>query len=358
MKNSSCSSCGSRVLWFAAVASGLFTLLLFEPLFAAAATPQAAIAANAWWMAGAAAADITPAEPVWFAGFGGRTKPSEDVAQRLFTKVLAIEDLARTRMVFVTMDVCEVTRRIHDSVTQQAAERFKLPPQAILLNCSHTHCGPAVSGYQVRYIRGDVVDPMMEEKAESYGRLVADRIVSAIGEALSRLSPATLHYTHARAGFAMNRRLREGGAYRNSPNPEGPVDHDVPVLKVTAADGRVTAILFGYACHNTVVPAIYSINGDYAGYAQAYLEEMNPGAIALFMMGTGGDQNPYPRGTLQLAAEHGRTLANAVSAALGVKEQRQLHGPLRSALGDAQLDYAEIDQVDLERRAQRGDKAE
>ena len=33
-------------------------------------------------------------------------------------------------------------------------------------------------------------------------------------------------------------------------------------------------------------------NGDYAGYAQAYLEEDHPGAIALFMEGCGGDQNP------------------------------------------------------------------
>jgi len=57
-----------------------------------------------------------------------------------------------------------------------------------------------------------------------------------------------------------------------------PVDHSVPVLRVTDAQGKVAAVLFGYACHNTTTP-IYHYNGDYAGYAQIALEASHPGAM-------------------------------------------------------------------------------
>ena len=69
----------------------------------------------------------------------------------------------------------------------------------------------------------------------------------------------------------MNRRLPTPKGYANSPNPDGPVDHDVPVLRVTDAEGKPRAVLFGYACHNTNMGDLH-FRGDYAGYAQEYLE--------------------------------------------------------------------------------------
>ncbi len=38
--------------------------------------------------------------------------------------------------------------------------------------------------------------------------------------------------------------------------------------------------------------------------------------FTLFVAGCGGDQNPYPRSTVELSEQHGRTLATAVEAAL------------------------------------------
>lgn len=285
------------------------------------------------------------------AGYGARKKPSEGVSQKLHAKALALEDAWNTRMVFVTLDLIAVPRPIRDAVERQVRERHGLPPEAILLNASHTHSGPAP------YARG-VSDPAYVEKATAYGRLLEERILQVIADALGRVEPATLHYTRARAAFAMNRRLRVGTEIRNSPNPDGPVDHDVPVLRVMGANKKLKALLFGYACHNTVT-GFYTINGDYAGYAQAYLEEAHPGATALFLMGAGGDQNPYPRhASLEQSAQHGRTLANAVEAALAVTIQRPVHGPLRSAIAFTDLEYAGLSKADLERRAQSGNASE
>jgi neutral ceramidase len=303
------------------------------------------------WKAGAAAIDITPEGPVWMAGYAARKKPSEGVSQRLQAKALALEDSEGAQMVMVTLDLIGVPKAVRQSVERQARERFQLRPESILLNASHTHSGPAP------YPRG-VADPAFIPQAETYGQMLEKKIVEVIGQALSRREPAKLFYSHARCAFAMNRRLRVGTEIRNSPNPEGPVDHDVPVLRVAGSDGKLKAILFGYACHNTVT-GFYTINADYAGYAQEYLQESRPGVIALFMMGAGGDQNPYPRSvSLDQSAQHGRTLSNAVEAALMVTVQRPVQGPLRSALGYVELEYADVSQSDLERRAQSRNAAE
>jgi hypothetical protein len=110
-------------------------------------------------------------------------------------------------------------------------------------------------------------------------------------------------------GFAANRRI-----------PGGPVDHDLPVMVVTALDGRIRAIVTNYACHcTTLAPDPNKICGDWAGYAQEYLEEMYPGAIALTLIGCGADSNPAPRPGLEFAQQHGGSIANAVKEILAVK---------------------------------------
>jgi len=167
----------------------------------------------------------------------------------------------------------------------------------------------------------------------------------------------------AAVGHAASRPVNptwKAGAAALDLTPDGPVDHDVPVLKVTGGDGKPRAILFGYACHNTSTGFYPVISGDYAGYAQQYLEEAYPGSVALFMIGAGGDQNPYPRHSpsMEQPAQHGRTLANAVEAALAVVSPRQVHGPLRSAFAYVDLDFADIARADLERRARVADASE
>jgi neutral ceramidase len=173
-------------------------------------------------------------------------------------------------------------------------------------------------------------------------------VVEVIGASLEEPFPAKLEFGQARAGFAMNRRQPDGkGGFSNNPNPAGPVDHDVPVLKVSSADGKMKAVLFGYACHNTTLSGS-KLSGDYAGFAQKYIEETYAGATALFMMGCGGDQNPYPRRGMvpgraveQLVQDHGRALANAVSTAINAP-LRAIHAPLRGALEWVSLDYAPL----------------
>ncbi|MFH1737899.1 MAG: neutral/alkaline non-lysosomal ceramidase N-terminal domain-containing protein, partial [bacterium] len=288
------------------------------------------------WKAGAASIVITPEHPMWMAGYAARTKPSEGKVHDLNAKALALEDGRGTRLVVVTLDLVGINRPFRDKVEKEVEQRYKIPPEGLLLNASHTHCGPELRP------RKAVLYGLPEERvrqSREYLDFLREKLLQVIGEALDNRVPAQLAYTHGRAGFAMNRRLITDQGVLNRPNPDGPVDHDVPVLRVDSPEGKLLAVLFGYACHSTTLD-FYKFCGDYGGFAQRYLKEAHPGITALFMSGCGGDQNPQPRGivdpegwqwprkptdsipyqsprdSIELAQRHGLALANGVEAAL------------------------------------------
>jgi neutral ceramidase len=288
------------------------------------------------WRVGVAAAKITPDRRLHMAGYAGRKEPAEATEQDLFGKAIAIEDRDGNRVVFVTLDLIGVLEKLRTEVATQVQEKYELPPRALLMNASHTHCGPAYG----------------REDAKDYFDSLATTLVDLVGQSLEQLQPAKLSYSFARCSVAMNRRTPSDEGFRNHPNPSGPVDHTVPVLSVrNADDDELRAVVFGYACHNTTMGFLRWL-GDYAGYAQEYFEQDHPDVTALFMMGCGGDQNPYPRSELKYAQMHGRSLATAVDAALEVNQgtlrhQRPIQGRLSSVLETVDLEFATPDRADF-----------
>ncbi len=288
------------------------------------------------WKAGVASVAITPEESMWMAGYASRTKPSEGKVHDLYAKALSLEDPQGHRVVLLTTDLIGIPRELRDRVVVACEREYKLPGAALLMNASHTHCGPELRTSKF-VLQG--LSPERVAQGQAYFDLLEKRLVELVGRSLKKMSPAKLGYSHGRAGFAMNRRLKTERGFENRPFPDGPVDHDVPVLRIDDGAGKPRAILFGYACHNTTL-SFQLFCGDYAGFAQAYLEESNPGVTALFMAGCGADQNPQPRGTVELAQDHGRALANGVMAAL-LGPIRPIHGPLRAVLDETTLEFAD-----------------
>lgn len=307
------------------------------------------------WKAGTACVKITPDGSMWMAGYAARKKPSEGVAQDLFAKALAIEDEKGARLVILTMDLIGVSRDIRKWMDREIEEKYGLAPKSLLMNVSHTHCGP-----EVRAGRAVEWDLPEEQGAliQAYTEGLQPKLLGVVGEALKSMAPARLDYLHARCGFAMNRRRPTEKGFTNAPNSDGPVDHDVPVLRVSDPEGKtLRAVVFGYSCHNTTL-GYFLCCGDYAGYAQQYLEEAHPGMTAMFVQGCGADQNPYPRRTEELAKYHGRSLAVAVEAALETVP-RPVAGPLALALDEVAIDFAPPpSREELEKTASSGKQPE
>jgi hypothetical protein len=287
--------------------------------------------------AGVARIDITPDGPIWMAGYSARKHPSEGVFMPLYAKALALEDGRGGRVVIVTTDVLGLPRSITDVVAARAMKEYGLERSGVLFNSSHTHTGPVVLGNL------SVISPESPEDGKvvaAYAVALQEKLFSVIGAALADLAPATLSFDYGEAAFAINRRQATPKGVVIGLNPNGPVDHRVPVLRVTAPNGKVRAILFGYACHNTTLTAeFYRLSGDYAGVAQAEIERQVPGAIALFMQLCGGDQNPNPRSKLELAKQHGAELSSAVMRVVRTPMQ-PVSGRLRASFLTADLPFA------------------
>ncbi|MBP87615.1 MAG: hypothetical protein CMJ64_12970 [Planctomycetaceae bacterium] len=308
----------------------------------------------ATWKAGVATVVITPDEPMWMAGYAGRDKPSEGKVHDLFAKALAVEDPAGTRLVIVTTDLIGIPRPLRDWLQQEAATRYELPPEGLLLNASHTHCGPELRASKASLYG---LAPERVSQGQAYLEALQSKLLALVGSAIENLALAKLSYTHGRAGFAMNRRRPTETEPRNAPYPDGPVDHDVPVLRVENADGELKAIVFGYACHNTTL-GFYQFCGDYAGFAQQYLEDAHENVTAMFVTGCGADQNPQPRRTLDLAQQHGRALANGVEAAM-LGPSKPIDERLQVAIAETSLQFADPpSRSELESQAKSKNKYE
>jgi neutral ceramidase len=306
-------------------------LLLITMFLGACATGPSP--ARAGWQAGTARVAITPKQPIWMAGYAARTHPSEGAVHDLWA-----QDLAGHRALLITLDVCGIDRELSGRIRDTLRMRHNLDRDRIVIACSHTHCGPVVGTNLLTMYKIDDAD---RRRIAEYARALESDVVKVAAEALDRLQDARISWGNGRCDFAVNRREnREADVpkLRERLSLQGPDDHDVPVLRVARPDGSLAAVVFGYACHCTVLD-FYKFSGDYAGFAQVDLETRYPGATALFVAGCGGDQNPIPRRALELAEAYGKQLGSSVASVLA-RPMHPIDGPMGSAYEEIPLAFA------------------
>ena len=293
----------------------------------------ATIANAADWQAGAASVKITPQRLLWMSGYGSRDHPAEGTGIDLWAKALVVQDAEGRHGVIVSLDLVGIDRDFSTAVCAGIGEKYKVERRQIALCCSHTHSGPVVGRVLMSMYS---LDDAQRQLIADYTADLETKLVALVGQAIEKLAPAKIAWGSGRSTIAVNRRtnkepdvpqLREQGRL------VGPVDYDVPVLSVRHLDGKLAAILFGYACHSTVLP-FYQWSGDYPGFAQIELEKAHPDAVALFFAGCGGDQNPLPRRSVEIAEEYGKSLARSVDAALA--------GVMTPVDGGLDMRYTEI----------------
>jgi len=278
---------------------------------------SARLYADDTWKAGAASVVITPSEPLWMAGYGSRTAPAEGKETELFAKALALEDASGKRGLILTLDLVGIDRGFAGRITEALAKQHQLPREAVAICTSHTHSGPVVAG-NLAPLHYERLEPDQQKALDAYAGGLLEKVAGVAGEAIAGLAPARLQWGSGKCTFAVNRRENkepEVPDKRAKGGLAGPSDHDVPVLSVRSPEGDLKAVLFGYACHATVLSG-QTWNADYPGYAQMELEGRYPGVVALFWAGCGGDQNPVPRRELSLAAAYGADLASRVGDVL------------------------------------------
>jgi hypothetical protein len=321
------------------LAAVLAALVCVPPL--AAAEPD--------WKVGLASVKITPEKAVFLSGYASRNKPFEKVETDLYAKALVLEDREGHRAVLVTSDLLGFPADVAEPICDRLRDKLGLKRDMILLNSAHTHTGPLLS--LDASARGNMTVADAERTVE-YTRQLQDKVVEVVTRASAKLEPARLSWGSGVIHFVMNRREFTPGGVILGDNPRGLADRSVPVLRIDSPDGKLLAVLFGAACHNTTLTQNhYELCGDYAGFAQDHVQRQHAGAEALFMLGCAGDANPYPRGSMDLARAHGAALGKEVCRVLEGKLQ-PVRGPLKVAFDRADLPLQVLPREQLQKLAE------
>ncbi len=264
---------------------------------------------------GVAQIDITPDYPIRLNGYGSRRTVSEGIIQRIYAKALVIGNDDEGPVVMVTVENCGLPDEFTEEVSNRLEQKAGISRENFVACFTHTHSAPCLTN-AASFIFSADISPEEQHVIDQYTQHLSNWMEAVTMEALTRRKPCRLSWNIGELGFAKNRRTKGG-----------PVDHSLPVMKITDADGELYAVWVSYACHcTTLAGADNHICGDWAGFAQEAIQDAHPGATAFITIGCGADANPesrmrpMPEGKqevfetrLAYAKEHGQALAQEVS---------------------------------------------
>ena len=239
--------------------------------------------------AGFAKVDVTPRLGVELAGYGPYLhRTAGAVRDRIWARAMAVRAGHNTAII-VSCDLIGIplamTRRVRAGLSRASG----VPPESIMLHCTHPHSGPAPGSY----IGWGEPDP-------PYLEVLPGKIVRAGAEAVQRLEECTLFHAEVPCeGIGYNRVYDERPeeleeVLSEDWRPASPELTDTTCRVLTARDrgNRLIGFCSYFGCH----PVIGSsksryIHGDYCGVATNMLEREHPGAVGLFLQGAQGDVN-------------------------------------------------------------------
>jgi neutral ceramidase len=158
-----------------------------------------AASAQTVWKAGAAKTVVTPSEPIWLAGYGDRTHPSQGMLRDIYVKALALEAEPGRPVVIVTGDLLGFPREISGPVAVRCEKEFGLPRDRLELNASHTHSAPVVHRNAFPIFN---LEEKQWQAVDRYSTFLIDKTVGVIGAALHDLAPAKVKFGQSFAGTA------------------------------------------------------------------------------------------------------------------------------------------------------------
>ena len=254
---------------------------------------------------GAARVDSTPDGPIRRGGYLARGSESRGGGQRIWAKAVALGGDAPGAALIVSVDNVAVPGAVVEELAARLKARAGIARERLALGSSHSHSTPCLAR-AIPNIFGKPIPPDQEARIEAYTRGLVDKLERVCLHALADRKPGRLSWARGSVDFAANRRTKGG-----------PVGHDLPVLRANAPDGTLRAVVANYACHCvTIPPGENTVDGDWAGYAQAAIEADHPGCVALTLIGCGADANPTKQYAPGAAVAHGRALADEVNRLL------------------------------------------
>ena len=292
--------------------------------------------------------DITPRAGVELCGFGPyRCRHSIGIRDRLWARAMVAEHKG-TRAALISCDLVGMSLELVNRTRRLVAELTRVPEDALLLHCTHTHSGPNTGGY-IGW--GEPDQPYLET--------LPQRIALAARNATENMAEATLSHAEVPCeGIGLNREYD-----RDAPPIEEVLERDWQPARPELTDtrchviearsqGKRTGFLSYFGCHPVVCCAdTRYIHGDYCGVATNMLERESPGAVGLFLQGAQGDVNscvvhkPEPESLLALdviASRYANSVRRGLEEAKPVEIDAIRYGRRQAAFSRKPWDLAEL----------------
>ncbi len=273
---------------------------------------------------------ITPPLGVSLAGYY-HDRRADDVLDDLFARAVVLQ-AGETRLAIVVCDLIHLERSIIQTVRTSIYEQIGIPPEKVMICCTHTHTGPMTNAWPSAGLFPD----------EAYLQVLARKIVDVVHLASLRLQPSTLSAGHGQVeGIAFNRRYwMKDGSVRTNPQFQdpailrraGPEDPDLGILRFSAEDGRSLALISNYAIHPDQISGS-AISADHEGVEVRVLKQiLGADCAVLVPNGCCGDINHFDffrphenqKSGPQMAAKNGQVLAGEVIKQLPHLERIQI----------------------------------
>jgi hypothetical protein len=225
------------------------------------------------WRVGVARRVINPPAGVELAGLGYYLNRSwQHVRDNLTATALVISDDQGGSAALVAVDLMYNDASFTSRIRKLAAAQTDFLPEAICVNCSHSHNAPTAG-----FIRGG------GERNEEYLALAANEAAAAVIEAWRIRQPARLSTGHGELQGMTFNRARENG----------PIDPRVSVLRADAVSGQPLAVAVNFHSHCTahMETDLRAVSRDWPGEVVDQIEAALPGATALYLQGVCGDVN-------------------------------------------------------------------
>lgn len=269
--------------------------------------------------------EITPPLGLPMGGRGPRLTPGATVLDPLLAQVLAFEDAAGRRALWVSLDLIGMSHARAEPLRRVLADVTGTPLDAVLVNFSHTHSGPMTHFDKAAWLR--------EKPAElaAYEHWLDRQLAALALEAFDTREPASIRWHEGESTIGINRRLPDAdGQMRMAPNENGTHNRELWVLHIQTQRG--TAIAFAHACHPVIVygHAWDGLSADYPGQCRIALRErFGAETHCQFFQSFAGNIRPraladlreptdprFRKATPDDAPAVGRALADDVAAAL------------------------------------------
>jgi hypothetical protein len=222
------------------------------------------------FQAGVARTTLTPFWGVELTGWGYYIERRwRRIHDHLNATALAFDD-GTGRAIIIALDLMVIDEPFARRTRQRIHEGTGLPPEAILLSCSHSHNAPAAGGL----LGVGECDPFYEDWASR-------QAATAAILAWRQREPAEVRCGHAELSDFTENRTR----------PHGAIDPRVTALRVDRRDGTPLAVAVNFGAHPTVFTKLrpWDVSRDVPGEVCDGLEAAYPGATALYIQGACGD---------------------------------------------------------------------